>query len=95
MNAKIYNVVIYYKMYIFMNFCTPAKFYTLVTFLTLLYLVIKNATMFWFIIQAIIFTTWIFILNKLCKEGYKLISWILAIIPHIIFLLITIKAHEQ
>ena len=82
-------------MYVFMNFCTPAKFYTLVTFLTLLYLVIKKAQPFWFIIKAIIFITWIFILNKLCKEGYTLIAWLLATIPHVIFLLITVKAHEQ
>ena len=88
-------MVIYYKMYVFLNFCAPAKFYTLVAFLTLLYLVLKKADMFWFVIQAVIFISWIYVLNKLCKEGYKLISWGLAIIPHIIFLLITVKAHEQ
>ena len=82
-------------MYVFMEFCNPAKFYTLVTFFTLLYLVIKKANKFWFLVKALLFVTWIFILNELCKKGLKIISWILAIIPHCIFLILTINAHEQ
>jgi len=82
-------------MYVFMEFCTPAKFYTLVTFFTLLYLVIKKANKFWFLVKALLFITWIFILNALCKRGLKIISWILAVIPHFIFLILTVKAHEQ
>ena len=77
-------------MYLFMEFCSPAKFYFFVAFLTLLYIVIlNNDTMVWIALKAISFIGWSFLLNWFCSKGYKALTWLAAIVPHMIFLFIT------
>jgi hypothetical protein len=78
-------------MYVFLDFCQPAQLYAVISFLTLLYFVIIKVDLIWLFIKAIIFIIWIFVLNRMCKEGYKPIAWVLAIVPHLIFLIVTIK----
>lgn len=77
-------------MYLFMEFCSPAKFYVIAAFLTALYFVIRDKTsILVFLFQCICFIGWAFLLNWLCKAGYKAIAWLVAIVPHSIFLLVT------
>lgn len=45
-------------------------------------------TLFIFIFEAIYILFWTFILNSLCKAGYTEISWILVLLPLILFFLI-------
>jgi len=78
-------------MYVFLDFCQPAQLYAVISFLTLLYFVIIKVDLIWLFVKAIIFITWIFVLNRMCKEGYKPIAWVLAVVPHLIFLIVTIK----
>jgi len=78
-------------MYVFLDFCQPAQLYAVISFLTLLYFVIIKVDLIWLFIKAIIFIIWIFVLNRMCKEGYKPIAWVLAVVPHLIFLIVTIK----
>jgi hypothetical protein len=77
--------------FIIVNFCSPAKVYLIMTFLTLIYYVLIEQGMVWIILKAILFISWSFLLNKLCSSGAKTIPWLLAIIPHFIFLILTIK----
>jgi hypothetical protein len=37
-----------------------------------------------------VFLAWIFFLNFLCGRGYKAIAWVAAIIPHFIFVAVTV-----
>lgn len=41
-----------------------------------------------FIFKAIYILFWTFILNSICKAGYKEISWFLVILPFILFFII-------
>tara|TARA_Y100000389_G_scaffold204956_1_gene261228 strand:- start:12703 stop:13053 length:351 start_codon:yes stop_codon:yes gene_type:complete len=45
-------------------------------------------TFFIFLFDAIYILFWTFILNSLCKAGYSEISWILVILPIILFFII-------
>ena len=78
--------------YLLTDFCSPAKIYVMMAFLTLLYFVIINDETFWLIVKAILFIMWTFLLQQMCKLGYKAIAWTAAIIPHIIFLIVTVKS---
>ena len=49
---------------------------------------IKNITVEKILIYGILLF-WTFILNCLCKAGYKEISWILLLLPFILFFIIT------
>ncbi len=77
--------------FIVTDFCSPAKVYLLITFLTLIYYVSMEQGLVWIILKAILFITWGFLINKLCASGNTTIPWLLAIIPHFIFLLLTLK----
>jgi hypothetical protein len=78
-------------MYSLADLCSQAKTYFVLAFLTLLYLVIKNNDS-WLILllKSIVFLAWIFFLNFLCGRGYKAIAWVAAIIPHFIFVAVTV-----
>ena len=80
--------------YLITDFCKPAKFYALMAFLSLLYFIIINDNMVWFILKAILFIGWTFLIQNLCKSGINTIAWLLAIVPHILFLLLTVKRTE-
>ena len=73
------------------DFCMAAKFYALIAFLTLLYLIIVNDNIGWLIVKAIAFIVWTFLLQKMCKMRYTAIAWLAATVPHGIFLLVTVK----
>ena len=78
-------------MYVFLDFCAPAKLYAIIAFLTLLYYIVIQTSVFWVCIKALIFIAWVFALNKMCKKGFTPIAWLLSIIPHIIYLICTVK----
>jgi hypothetical protein len=77
--------------FVFMDFCTPAKFYLIVALLTLIYYVSIEQAFVWIIIKAVLFIIWCFGLNKLCVAGYTSIAWLLAIVPQSIFILVTLR----
>ena len=82
-------------MYVYVDFCAPAKVYSVLAFLTLLYYVVTQVPKPWIIFKALLFIVWVFVLNKMCKEGYKPIAWTLSIIPHVIFLICTTKQNAK
>jgi hypothetical protein len=78
-------------MYLFMEFCSPAKTYIVIAFLTLLNTVIKNENyILMILLKAICFIGWAFLLNWLCAAGFNAVAWLSAFIPHFLFLLITL-----
>ena len=81
-------------MYIFTELCNPSKFYTIVALLTLLYFIIIKISPLWFALKTILFLIWIFVLNFLCKEKLTSFAWMMAIFPHIVFLLLTLKKYN-
>jgi hypothetical protein len=77
-------------MYLFMTFCNAAKFYLAMTFLTMLYLVAQeDQNLIWLTLKGFAFIGWSFLLNWLCTNGYKALTWFVAIVPHLIFLVVT------
>lgn len=78
-------------MYLFMDFCQPAKFYLIVAFFTMLYIVVQDQdSMVWLVVKGFAFIMWSFLLNWLCIQGYKALTWFVAIVPHLIFLVVTL-----
>ena len=78
-------------MYIFPQLCGPAKMYAGIAFITLLYYIVIKSSWLAFFIKSVLFIIWVFALNKTCTSGYVAIAWLMAFIPHIIFLICTVK----
>ena len=47
-------------------------------------------TMLLFIVKIIYVLFWTYVLNLICKDGYPQLSWLLILLPFIVFLLIFI-----
>ena len=83
-------------MYVFLELCTQAKLYATIALLLLLYMIIKNPDntrydIALLLLKASTFIAFTFAINKLCVTGYKYVSWIAAIIPHIIYILFLVN----
>ena len=48
---------------------------------------VGNKTLF-FTVEGLLILFWTFVLDLLCKSGYKLLSWILILLPFILFFII-------
>jgi hypothetical protein len=87
-------------MYIFVEFCSQAKIYSVIALLILLHSVIqspdfKGYDMVFFILKAVVMIAFTFLINKLCVMGFKYMAWLAAFIPHIIYILAFMKFSEK
>lgn len=65
-------------MYLFMEFCSAAKVYLLISILILLYNIIQdNESKLYIAVSIVIYIAISFGLNKICSLGYKTIIWFL------------------
>ena len=77
------------------RFCSPAKLYLGIAFLSLLYYLIANESWILFIIKAVTFIAWAFVLKTLCSMGYNAVAWFAATVPHFIFLIVTVQTGNK
>jgi hypothetical protein len=83
-------------MYIFLEFCTQAKIYAIISLFILLYLIVKKSQhkhtdIIILAVQAAFFIGMTFGINKICTMGYKYFAWLIAFIPHILIILVLIN----
>lgn len=86
------------------NLCSPAKFYLVVSFITILVMALQNYnnvdvyclgnyscnvnTAFIFVIKIIYVLFWTWVLNIICSSGGKNIAWFLVLLPYIILFIL-------
>jgi hypothetical protein len=67
--------------------CRPAQFYLALSVISVFFVVINPFSISTIVIKLLFITLWTFILNWICSKGYTTISWILVILPYVIFIL--------
>ena len=71
-----------------MNFCPPALVYLgISTFVILAALASQVVSLYSAFFKAIFALLWSMILNFICSKGYTSVSWVLVLLPYIIFAL--------
>ena len=79
-----------------MTLCTATKIYLVFVTLTLLYIIIQNSVSnLGLIIRIMVFGIWAYIISYLCTAGYKSVAMFSAIVPHILFILLTIRPDRK
>lgn len=79
-----------------MKLCTATKIYLVFTILTLLYLIIQNSVSnIGLLLRIFAFGIWAYIISYLCTSGYASVATVSAIVPHIIFILLTIRPDRK
>ena len=71
--------------------CAPAKLYFGVEILTSLYAVFKGIAFLAILIKLFFAFIWAYLLNMLCKNGYKSVAWFIVLLPYIVILLLVTR----
>lgn len=81
---------------LFKSLCLPAKVYLVLSIVgVLITLFIGGVSVLTQLIHLLYIVFWVWILNVICKSGYKVISWILVLLPFVLmFLLFTFVLGE-
>jgi len=76
------------------NICTPAYIYILVSAFAILFALFSGIGIFAVLIKAVFVIFWTYVLNMLCKNGYKNVSWFLVLLPYFFILLGFLQTNE-
>ena len=71
----------------FRKICTPAKIYFAIAVIAAIFALFNGTGIMAIAVNLIFAFIWTFILEWLCKKGYKSISWFLVLLPYIIIAL--------
>jgi hypothetical protein len=71
----------------FNHLCTPAKIYFVLTIIGCIFMLFHNANLLAIFSKLIFAFIWTVILNWMCSKGYKMVSWILVLLPFILMAL--------
>lgn len=71
----------------FSKLCTPAMIYFVLSLIALFISVFSNFNIISLLIKGFFIIVWSLFLNYLCKSGFSAISWVLVLLPLIIFFL--------
>jgi len=66
--------------------CTPAFLYLVISLFAILIAIFNKVHLVAILSKTLFIFFWIFLLNLLCKNGYKSISWFLVLLPYILML---------
>jgi len=66
--------------------CTPAFLYLVISLIAILIAIFNKVHLVAILSKTLFIFIWTFLLNLLCKNGYKSVSWFLALLPYILML---------
>ncbi len=70
----------------FNKLCTPAQLYFALTILATILAIFNRVPIFAVLIKLLFAFGWTYILNMLCANGYKSVSWFLVLFPYIMIM---------
>ena len=76
------------------SICAPAMLYLILAIIALISMAMQKFGSLSLLFKAIFVGIWTWFLNFLCNKGYKTISWVLVILPFIIFILMLFISYE-
>ena len=69
----------------FSKYCTPAQLYLVLAVIGLIMTFMENFRLLTLVVNGFFIVIWAWILNWLCSKGFTAISWILVLLPFIMF----------
>ena len=70
----------------FKELCTPAMLYFVISVIAILVSLFSGVKLIALAVKAVFVIIWTILLNMLCKNGYKAISWFLVLLPYVLML---------
>jgi hypothetical protein len=76
------------------SMCVPAILYLILSIIALISMAFKSCEALCLLFKVIFISIWTWFLNFLCTQGYTTISWILVLLPFIMFILMILLSYE-
>lgn len=73
-----------------MNLCSPALLYLILSSITVLFLITTNPPIVYLAMKITFVAIWTWFLHFLCRNGFTSVSWILVLLPVIVFIVLMI-----
>ena len=74
--------------------CVPAMLYLVLSVISLILMAFKSCGALCLLFKVLFIVIWTWFLNFLCTQGYTTISWILVLLPFIMFILMILLSYE-
>lgn len=65
----------------FKAICRPAQLYLVLSILSIISVFVASINFTNLVISSTITVGWTYVLNRICQNGYDIISWILVLVP--------------
>ena len=69
------------------SLCMPSKVYLVLSLLGIAFSLFVGFSFFVFVVNILFTFLWAWILNWLCNKGYSSISWLLVLLPFLLYML--------
>ena len=69
------------------HLCNPAKLYLILSIIAIIIMVMKRIQTMVIVMKIVFAGIFVFLLNFLCKKGYKTLAWIIIFLPYIFLFL--------
>jgi len=74
--------------------CVPAMLYLILSVIALISMAFQSCGALCLLFKVLFIAIWTWFLNFLCRQGYTTISWILVLLPFILFILMILFSYE-
>ena len=71
--------------------CTPAKVYLAIAFIVSVGALINGVEISVILVKTLFACLWTYILNLMCKKGFKTGAWIIVLLPYVFIILAILK----
>jgi hypothetical protein len=71
----------------FRQLCTPAKVYLIIAVIASVMMLLRSVRIEAVGIKLLFAVMWTFVLNMLCRHGYRNIAWFLVVFPYVVLVL--------
>ena len=78
-----------------MQICSPALLYLIIGILAIGGMIFEKISVNVILLKSLFIIIWTWFLNFLCSKGHSTVSWILVLLPYIIFLIMAIFVYEH
>lgn len=76
------------------SICAPALLYLILSIIAILIMIFRSFEILSIISKIIFVAIWTWFLNFLCSKGYTGVSWFLALLPIIFFIIFLLIAYK-
>ena len=75
--------------------CLPAILFLVLSIFSIIIMIFQQFDVLTISIKILIVAIWTWFLNYLCSKGHEVISWMLVLLPYLLFLLLLLTTFEM